>query len=446
MTNEDTIVALATPPGQGGVAVLRLSGTEALAIAKAITGKTPEPRYAVFSNFQAADGAVIDQGLVLYFRAPHSFTGEDVVELQGHGGVAVTQSLLQECINAGARLAEAGEFSKRAFLNDKIDLAQAEAIADLVSARSQAAARAASQSLQGVFSQKVEALAEELLALRVYIEAALDFPEEEIDFLTEGDIEGRLKTWGAQLEELIGQTSQGCLLNEGVNMVLLGKPNAGKSSLLNALVGEERAIVTEHAGTTRDIVRETVVIEGIPVNILDTAGLRESDDAIEQEGIRRSHQAMAQADIVVWISDATALDEAAREQALADKPAHIPVLDVYNKMDLLDGAQQSEHTERLYLAAKTGDGLNDFTRRVAQLVGKNQREETLFIARERHVRALQRTQEYYQHAYAQTRGARLAELIAEDLRLAHDALGEITGTVSADDLLGVIFSSFCIGK
>lgn len=442
----DTIVALATPPGQGGVAVLRLSGAQALAIGKQISGKIPPPRRAVFSDFHATDGAVIDQGLLLYFRAPHSFTGEDVVELHGHGGVAVTQSLLQACVDAGARLAEAGEFSKRAFLNDKIDLAQAEAIADLISARSQAAARAASRSLQGVFSREVDTLADDLLALRVYIEAALDFPEEDIDFLSEGDVAARLHAWGARLEALFAQTSQGCLLNEGVNMVLLGKPNAGKSSLLNALVGEERAIVTEHAGTTRDIVRETVVIEGIPVNILDTAGLRESDDVIEQEGIRRSRAAMAQADIVVWIHDSTAPDDAAYEAALADKPAASALLQVYNKADLLDENARRADPERLWLAAKTGVGLDAFTRQVAQMLGKEQREETPFIARERHVRALRRAHTHYQQACAQMAGARLGELIAEDLRLAHHALAEITGAVSADDVLGAIFSSFCIGK
>lgn len=446
MSDSDTIVAIATPPGQGGVAVLRISGAKALTIAEKLTGKCPTPRRAVLADFSAADGNVIDQGLVLYFNAPHSFTGEDVIELQGHGGNAVTQLLLQACLDAGARMAEAGEFSKRAFLNDKIDLAQAEAIADLISARSQAAVKAASRSLQGAFSREVEALADDLLKLRVYIEAALDFPEEEIDFLDEGDVAGRLYAWGERLEALLRQTAQGQLINDGIDMVLVGKPNAGKSSLLNALVGDERAIVTEHAGTTRDIVRERVVIEGIPVNVLDTAGLRDSDDVIEQEGIRRSRDALSRADVVVWLTDATDMDGEAKAEALRDVPDTTPLLHVYNKADLVDQAVQKAYQDGVWIAAKTGAGMAEFNRALAALMGKTEQEETLFIARERHLRALDECRGYYHNAVVQIEGARMGELIAEDLRLAHDALGRITGTVSADDLLGVIFSSFCIGK
>lgn len=437
--NEATIAAIATPPGMGGVCVIRVSGKAVPSIARALAGKLPAPRYASLATFRNHAGEVIDQGLMLYFPAPHSFTGEDVLELHGHGGIAVSEQLLQAVLAAGARLAEPGEFSRRAFLNGKMDLAQAEAVADLIAARSQAAVLAANRALQGEFSRVVNQLADEIYALRRYIEAALDFPEEEIDFLAEGDIEARLLNFGVALDTLLAQSEQGRLLNEGIQLAIVGKPNAGKSSLLNALLGEERAIVTEQAGTTRDIVREQLLIAGIPVSILDTAGLRDSEDVVEQEGIRRARAAMENADIVLWLIDGSA------EEAVEDiaAPAEKAVLKVWNKSDRV--AQTADDT-RLWISAKTGQGMDVLKAEIARLAGQESSEESPFIARARHVEALQRAKTHYQQALLQMRGWRAGELIAEDLRQVHDALGEITGKVSADDLLGSIFSSFCIGK
>ena len=346
-------------------------------------------------------------------------------------------------LDAGARLAEPGEYTRRAYLNNKIDLAQAEAIADLINARSQAAVKAANRSLQGDFSRQIETLAADLLALRIYIEAALDFPEEEIDFLREGDIAARLHAWGERLRTLLAQSTQGRLMNDGINLVIAGKPNAGKSSLLNALVGEERAIVTAQAGTTRDIVRETILIHGMPVNILDTAGLREASDLVEQEGIRRTRQALNQADLILLLRDGSALDDDAADDAL---PANIPQLLAYNKADQTLPAVQAQHADGLWLSAKTGAGIDALRDAIARAVGRDSREESPYIARERHLRALHQAERHYQHALAQLHSTQNGELIAEDLRLAHEALGSITGAVSSDDLLGHIFSSFCIGK
>ena len=437
--DDNTIAAIATPPGMGGVSVIRVSGKNAAAIAQTLSGKLPVPRHATLATFRDAQGETVDQGLLLYFPAPHSFTGEEVIELQGHGGVAVTQNLLHAVLAAGARLAEPGEFSRRAFLNDKMDLAQAEAVADLIAARSQAAVQAAQRALQGDFSRAVNALAEEIYTLRRYVEAALDFPEEEIDFLAEGDIEARLLAFGDALARLIAQSEQGRLLNEGIELAIVGEPNAGKSSLLNALAGAERAIVTDLAGTTRDIVREQLVIEGIPVHVLDTAGLRDSGDVVEQEGIRRARKAMAEADIILWLIDGS------RAQAAEDigAPADKILLQVWNKADQ---AGVDAEDERLWISAKTGQGLERLRQEIARLAGQENREESPFIARARHVEALKRAQHHYQQALAQLRGWRAGELVAEDMRQVHDALGEITGKVSADELLGSIFASFCIGK
>lgn len=437
--DDNTIAAIATPPGMGGVSVIRVSGKNAAAIAQTLSGKLPVPRHATLATFRDAQGETVDQGLLLYFPAPHSFTGEEVIELQGHGGVAVTQNLLHAVLAAGARLAEPGEFSRRAFLNDKMDLAQAEAVADLIAARSQAAVQAAQRALQGDFSRAVNALAEEIYTLRRYVEAALDFPEEEIDFLAEGDIEARLLAFGDALARLIAQSEQGRLLNEGIELAIVGEPNAGKSSLLNALAGAERAIVTDLAGTTRDIVREQLVIEGIPVHVLDTAGLRDSGDIVEQEGIRRARKAMAEADIILWLIDGS------RAQAAEDigAPADKILLQVWNKAD--QAGVDGEDT-RLWISAKTGQGLERLRQEIARLAGQENREESPFIARARHVEALKRAQHHYQQALAQLRGWRAGELVAEDMRQVHDALGEITGKVSADELLGSIFASFCIGK
>ena len=443
MRARDTIAAIATPPGTGGVSIIRISGSEALAIAVRISGITPPPRRATLAHIHDASGDTLDQALLLYYPAPHSYTGEDTLEIQGHGGIAVTQAVLAAVLDAGARLAEPGEYTRRAYHNGKIDLAQAEAIADLINARSQAAVKAANRSLQGDFSRETDALATDLLALRTYIEAALDFPEEEIDYLQEGDIAARLQAWGGRLHALLARSRQGRLMNDGINLVIVGKPNAGKSSLLNALVGEERAIVTAQAGTTRDIVRETVLIHGMPVNILDTAGLREADDLIEQEGIRRTRHALNQADLILLLRDGSALDDTSADEAL---PASIPQLLAYNKADQTPPAVQAQHTDGLWLSAKTGAGIDALRDEIARRVGRDEREESPYIARERHLRALQQAEEHYQHALAQLQATQNGELIAEDLRLAHDALGSITGAVSSDDLLGHIFSSFCIGK
>lgn len=435
----DTIAAIATPPGMGGVCVIRISGKRAPDIARQLAGKVPAPRLATLATLRNAQNEVIDQGLLLYFPAPHSFTGENVLELHGHGGIAVSEALLQAVLAAGARLAEPGEFSRRAFINGKMDLAQAEAVADLIAARSQAAVLAANRALQGEFSRLVNQLADEVYALRRYIEAALDFPEEEIDFLAEGDIEARLLAFGEALDKVLVQSAQGRLLNEGIQLAIVGKPNAGKSSLLNALLGEERAIVTEQAGTTRDIVREQLLIHGIPVSILDTAGLRDSDDLVEQEGIRRARAAMESADIILWLIDGS------DPQPPCDIAAPVgkTLLQVWNKADR---AMPESDDIRLWISAKTGEGIDALKTEIARLAGQENSEETPFIARVRHVDALRRAKTHYQQALAQMRGWRAGELIAEDLRQVHDILGEITGKITADDLLGSIFSSFCIGK
>ena len=443
MAARDTIAAIATPPGTGGVSIIRISGRDALAIAARISGITPPPRRATLAHIRDARGDTLDQALLLYYPAPHSYTGEDTLEIQGHGGIAVTQAVLAAVLDAGARLAEPGEYTRRAYHNGKIDLAQAEAIADLINARSQAAVKAANRSLQGDFSRETDTLAAELLALRTYIEAALDFPEEEIDYLQEGDIAARLQAWGDRLRALLARSRQGRLMNDGINLVIAGKPNAGKSSLLNALVGEERAIVTAQAGTTRDIVRETVLIHGMPVNILDTAGLREADDLIEQEGIRRTRHALSQADLILLLRDGSALDDTSGDEAL---PASVPLLLAYNKADQTPPAVQAQHTDGLWLSAKTGAGIDALRDEIARMVGRDEREESPYIARERHLRALQQAETHYHDALTQLRSTQNGELIAEELRLAHEALGSITGAVSSDDLLGHIFSSFCIGK
>lgn len=443
MNARDTIAAIATPPGTGGVSIIRISGRDALAIAGCLSGITPAPRRATLAHIRDTHGDTLDQALLLYYPAPHSYTGEDTLEIQGHGGIAVTQAVLAAVLDAGARLAEPGEYTRRAYHNGKIDLAQAEAIADLINARSQAAVKAANRSLQGDFSRETDTLAAELLALRTYIEAALDFPEEEIDYLQEGDIVARLQAWGGRLHALLARSRQGRLMNDGINLVIAGKPNAGKSSLLNALVGEERAIVTAQAGTTRDIVRETVLIHGMPVNILDTAGLREADDLIEQEGIRRTRHALSQADLILLLRDGSALDDTSGDETL---PADTPLLLAYNKADQTPPAVQAQHTDGLWLSAKTGAGIDALRDEIAHRVGRDEREESPYIARERHLRALQQAEAHYRDALAQLRSTQNGELIAEELRLAHEALGSITGAVSSDDLLGHIFSSFCIGK
>lgn len=451
--NADTIAAIATAPGRGGVGVIRISGSALLPFAFALCGKTPKPRYATLAEFRAADGGVIDSGLLLYFPNPHSFTGEDVLELQGHGGPVVLQMLLARCLDLGARLAEPGEFSRRAFLNGKMDLAQAEAVADLIDAATASAARSAVRSLQGEFSRAIHGLTEELINLRMLVEATLDFPEEDIDFLKAADAFGRLERLQLKLADVFDRAGQGRLLQAGLQVVLAGQPNVGKSSLLNRLAGDELAIVTAIAGTTRDALRSTIQIAGIPLHIIDTAGLRDTDDEVERIGIARSWQEIAKADVLLLLVDARSGVTDADRKILARLPANLQRITVYNKIDLAD-REPERHAEHdvhgdavaISLSAKADRGIDLLRAELLRIAGWHPAEE-VFIARERHLRALASAQEHIAAARAVVEGPLPAlELFAEELRLAQQALGEITGEFTADDLLGVIFSRFCIGK
>jgi len=452
----DTIAAVATAPGRGGIGIVRLSGSNACAIAAAISGIPADrlqPRFAQYATFRNRHGEAIDEGLVLPFRAPASFTGEDVVELQGHGGPVVMDLLLAACLSHGARLARPGEFSERAFLNDKLDLAQAEAIADLIDARSAAAARGAVRSLQGVFSDCISALVEALIHLRTYVEASIDFPEEEVDFLADGQVSQMLSVLETDLDELVTRTRAAALLREGISVVLAGRPNAGKSSLLNCLVGRDAAIVTPVAGTTRDLLRESCAIDGIPLNLIDTAGLRDSDDPVEQEGIRRAWSEVRNADVVLLLIDGTQQPGSDPQQlwpefvsALA--PAQALVV-VRNKCDLSGepaGEWSAAATPVISLSAKSGAGIDALRACIRRIAGAGEQGESDFVARRRHLDALRRARAHLASGRAQLEQNRAGELLAEDLRQAQLALGEITGAFSADDLLGRIFSSFCIGK
>ena len=473
---EEPIVAIATASGRGAVGVVRLSGAGIEALVEPLCGRALAPRRATYTGFLDAAGAVIDRGLAILFPAPHSYTGETVLELQAHGGVVVLQLLLARCLEAGAeqdprtglsrlahlRLAEPGEFTERAFLNDKLDLAQAEAVADLIDASTEAAARSASRSLSGAFSVEVDGLRERLVELRMLVEATLDFPDEEIDFLEQADARGRIDAISAALDAVLARARQGQLLREGMTVVLAGQPNVGKSSLLNALAGAELAIVTPIPGTTRDKVSETVQIEGVPVHVVDTAGLRDTADEVERIGVARSWQAIEAADAVVLVRDITALDDRMRRDADASILARLParlreedrVVEVHNKSDLVEGAARDPSatsklagTGPIALSARTGAGLDTLRHRLLGLAGWQADAEGIFIARTRHVEALKRTRAHVDRAAAlAARGDAALELLAEELRLAHDALGEITGAFTPDDLLGVIFSRFCIGK
>jgi tRNA modification GTPase len=447
--NKGTIAAIATAPGRGGVGVIRISGSKLLPFAFALTGKTPRPRYATLADFKAADGSTIDTGLLLYFPNPQSFTGEDVLELQGHGGPVVMQMLLARCLDLGARLAEPGEFSRRAFLNGKMDLAQAEAVADLIDAATASAARSAVRSLQGEFSRAIGELNDELINLRMLVEATLDFPEEDIDFLKAADAFGRLQRLQLKLAEIFDRAGQGKLLQSGLHVVLAGQPNVGKSSLLNRLAGDDLAIVTPIAGTTRDALRSTIQIEGIPLHIIDTAGLRETDDEVERIGIERSWKEIERSDVVLLLVDArTGVTDADRE-ILERLPKTLQRVTLYNKIDL--AARDAErHDEAdgvaISLSAKANQGMDLLRRELLRIAGWHQTED-VFISRERHLRALSVAQEHVAAARNVAEGVLPAlELFAEELRLAQQALGEITGEFTADDLLGVIFSRFCIGK
>jgi tRNA modification GTPase len=432
----DTIAAIATPAGRGGIGIVRVSGPGVPRVAAAVLGKLPQPRLASFAPFRDRQGETIDQGLALYFPAPHSYTGEAVLELQGHGGPVVMQALLSACVDAGARIAEPGEFTRRAFLEGKLDLAQAEAVADLIDAASREAARSALRSLSGEFSAAIGALQARLIELRAVTEAMLDFPEEEVDALHREDAAARLAQARQSLGEVLVKSRRGSLLRGGIHIVLAGRPNVGKSSLLNRLAGEERAIVTPIPGTTRDALREPILIEGVPVVVVDTAGLRESRDEIERLGMQRTRQELDRADLVIAVFEANR-----GRDALQELPAAPARIDVYNKIDLAPGF--APPADALGVSAKTGAGLEALRQRILEVAGWSTGGEPVFLARERHLRALDRASAHLAAAAGET--ARW-EFFAEELRLAHAALGSITGEFSADDLLGEIFQRFCIGK
>ncbi|MBO1114464.1 tRNA uridine-5-carboxymethylaminomethyl(34) synthesis GTPase MnmE [Bordetella petrii] len=444
------IAAIATAPGRGGIGVVRVSGPDLSALARRLFGRELTPRHAHYLPFTADTGEALDEGIALYFRAPQSYTGEDVLELQGHGGPAVLRRILDRCLQAGAdlglRLAEPGEFTRRAFLNDRMDLAQAEAVADLIDASSVAAARGAMASLSGEFSARVNALSDRIVHLRMLVEATLDFPEEEIDFLEKYQARPTLQALAADLATLIAQARQGVILREGLHVVLAGKPNVGKSSLLNALAGDDIAIVTPIAGTTRDKVVQEIHIDGVPLHIVDTAGLRDTDDTVESIGIARTWKEIERADVILHLQDATQPADALDAQIVARLPARTPLLTVFNKVDLLDQPFQAE-AGQLGISAREGAGLDELRARLLALAGWNPGAESPWLARERHVHALQLAAE---HLAAATEHAaqddRVLDLFAEELRLAHDSLSSITGKFTSDDLLGEIFSSFCIGK
>lgn len=452
--SRDTIAAIATAQGRGGVGIVRVSGQLASCIAQHMTERELKPRYAHYGPFYDGNQHAIDEGLALYFAGPNSFTGEDVLELQGHGGPVVLDMLLQRCVELGARLARPGEFSERAFLNDKLDLAQAEAIADLIEASSSQAARNALRSLQGVFSQRVNALTEQLIALRIYVEAAIDFPEEEIDFLADGHILKLLIAVQNELKEVVREAGQGALLRDGMSVVIAGRPNAGKSSLLNSLAGYEAAIVTDIEGTTRDILREHIHIDGMPLHVTDTAGLRTTADQVEKIGVERALKAINEADRILLVVDAHSAEAsdpfALWPEFLDSTPNPEKVTLIRNKVDL-SGEPVAMHSNAdghvtINLCARSGDGLELLREHLKNCMGYNQTVESSFSARRRHLDALKQAEQHLANGYQQLTLASAGELLAEDLRMAQHALGEITGEFTADDLLGRIFSSFCIGK
>ena len=442
----DTIAAIATASGAGGIGVVRVSGALSKAIATEILGHCPAPRHAAYLDFKQANGDLIDRGIAIFYPNPHSYTGEDVLELQAHGGTALMQILLARCIDLGARQAEPGEFTRRAYLNDKIDLAQAEAVADVINAATIEAAKSAVRSLSGEFSQRINALLLKLIDLRMYVEACLDFPEEEIDFITQGRVAEKLNAIIAELASVFAKAKQGSLLREGINVVLVGQPNVGKSSLMNQLAGEDVAIVTSIAGTTRDTIKNAIQINGVPLHVIDTAGLRETDDEVEKFGIARTWRAAETANIALLLVDAAHGITDAEKSILARLPQEIRKIWVHNKIDVTNEPaliQEKDHVTHIYISAKTGVGIDLLKMQLLQLAGYQNNSEGIFMARARHLEALTQVGVHLQLASSQMSSA---ELVAEELRLAQEALSSITGEFTPDDLLGEIFSKFCIGK
>lgn len=442
----DTIAAIATASGAGGIGVVRVSGPLSKAIATEVLGHCPAPRHAAYLDFKQANGDLIDRGIAIFYPNPHSYTGEDVLELQAHGGTALMQILLARCIALGARQAEPGEFTRRAYLNDKIDLAQAEAVADVINAATVEAAKSAVRSLSGEFSQRINALLLKLIDLRMYVEACLDFPEEEIDFITQGRVGEKLAAIIAELTSVFVKAKQGSLLREGINVVLVGQPNVGKSSLMNQLAGEEVAIVTSIAGTTRDTIKNAIQINGVPLHVIDTAGLRETDDEVEKFGIARTWRATETANIALLLVDAAHGITETEKSILARLPQEIRKIWVHNKIDVTKepaSVIEKDGATHIYISAKTGVGIDLLKAQLLQLAGYQNNSEGVFMARARHLEALTQVSAHLQLASSQISSA---ELIAEELRLAQEALGSITGEFTPDDLLGEIFSKFCIGK
>ena len=442
----DTIAAIATASGAGGIGVVRVSGPAVQLIAAQVLGSCPAPRHASYLDFKQANGDLIDCGIAIFYPNPHSYTGEDVLELQAHGGTALMQLLLARCIALGARQAEPGEFTRRAYLNDKIDLAQAEAVADVINAATIEAAKSAVRSLSGEFSQRINALLLKLIDLRMFVEACLDFPEEEIDFITQGRVAEKLASIITELKSVFSKAKQGSLLREGINVVLVGQPNVGKSSLMNQLAGEEIAIVTSIAGTTRDTIKNAIQINGVPLHVIDTAGLRETDDEVEKFGIARTWRAAESANIALLLVDAAHGITETEKSILARLPQEIRKIWVHNKIDVaneLPLVKEINGATHIYLSAKTGAGLELLKSHLLKLAGYENNSEGVFMARARHLEALLKVETHLSIAGQQIKSA---ELLAEELRIAQDALGSITGEFTPDDLLGEIFSKFCIGK
>jgi tRNA modification GTPase len=445
---EDTIAAIATPFGKGGVAIIRISGPQSSDIAQQLSSRKPQNRKALFTSFYDASNHIIDSGICIYFKGPNSYTGEDIVEVQGHGGIVVINMLLKRIIALGARIAKPGEFTERAFLNNKLDLTQAEAVADIIESTTEHSVRSAQRSLQGTFSKLIHELIGELTELRIYVEAAIDFVDEEIDFLNEGGIEQRIKLLSEKLTLILSNAKTGQLLRDGISVVLVGKPNAGKSSLLNCLTGEETAIVTDVAGTTRDVLKEYIQLDGLPLHIIDTAGIHDSNNLIEQEGIRRAHKEIQYADKVLIIHDVRDQHGINEFISQLDSDNDKRVI-IFNKIDLINQPAKvvySKDGDQIFLSIKTGEGFDLLTDYLKKSVGYDENQEAVFIARQRHVNALSEALIAINNGLIQLQQNQAGEIVAEELRLAQNHLGEITGKISSDDLLGKIFSNFCIGK